>query len=341
MKSILGRRSSVAIDLGNNNTIVTDKGNNPYSQPSFIVFNEKNQSVKAVGKEAYEMSGRTHQDLKVVKPMKGGVIKDFNSASMMLQQLVSNAYPGKTFFRSFDHIICGVPFTTTEVERRALRDVLSQFSAANIYLLFEPIAAAIGLGMDIKAPEGRFIVDIGGGITEAVVISLSGIVTSGSSRIAGDAFDLEIQEYIRKHHKLDISLSIAERAKICSGAACGLEQDIPESYYVVGKDTITGIPKGIWIDHLEIAEILDSSINKIEQLILQILEECPPELASDIYDSGITITGGGSLLRGMKERLQTRIKLPVNADEDALLSVSRGISAVLKNPENYRTVLFS
>ncbi len=333
------RAASIAIDLGNSNTILGNKTSAFTSQPSYIVFNSPDKTVRAVGQEAYDMAGKTNHNLKVIKPLKGGVIKDFDSASQMLRAMVRHSYPGRVFFSRFDHVVSGVPYSSTEVERRALRDTLAQFSASQTYLLFEPIAAAIGMGIDIRRPDGVFIVDIGGGITETAVISLSGIVNFGSIRTAGDAFDNDIQEYIRKKYKIDVSLTVAEKVKINVGAATLLRDNVPDPFYAVGKDSVLGIPKGVYIEYQEIIEVLNSSIQKIEQIILQTLEECPPELAGDIYGNGIYLTGGGSLLRGLRERLINKIGISVHSDPNALFSVTRGIQTVIENPKRYQAIL--
>jgi rod shape-determining protein MreB and related proteins len=331
-------KKSIAIDLGNSNTLLTNNGNMPFSFPSFIAFNSNN-SIRAVGKEALDMCGKTNDSLKVVKPMKGGVIKDYESARKMLKALVNATFPGGNIFNRFDYVVSGVPYSTTEVEKRALRDTLQQFGASKTFLIYEPLAAAIGMGINIQEPNGHFIVDIGGGITEAVVVSLSGIVNSNSLKIAGDTFDSDIQDYIRRNFNVDISSAAAEQVKIKVGSAWEYLKEEPEPYYIIGKDTVNGIPKKIKIDHMEIAFILNNSISRIEELIIQTLEECPPELAGDIYDSGIYLTGGSSMLRGLKERLENKLKLPIHQDPNALLSVSKGISTVLKNTEKYKYLM--
>jgi rod shape-determining protein MreB and related proteins len=342
MVSILNftKRSSLAIDLGNNNTILTNKNNTPESYPSFIAFNSNN-SIRAVGKEAYDMSGKTNGSLKVVKPMKNGVIKDYESARKMLQALVKATYDQGYFLQRFNTVISGVPYSTTEVERRALRDTLEQFSASRTYLLFEPLAAAIGMGINIQEPNGNFIVDIGGGITEAVVVSLSGIVTCKSIKIAGDTFDQDIQEHIRKNYNIEISDNIAEKVKIHAGAAWEILEEKPEPFHIIGKDTVTSIPKKVVVDHTEITYVLNNSLSKIEQLIIDTLEECPPELSGDIFESGIHLTGGGSLLRGLKQRLEAKLKIPIHQDPNALLSVNKGISIALNNIEKYKHLLIN
>lgn len=333
------KRASIAIDLGNNNTILTDKIDHSFSHPSFVALSELNRSVRAAGNEAYAMFGKAPESLKVIKPLKGGVIADFDSASKMLSSFIYSAYPKKMLFGGFDQIIAGVPFSTTEVERRALRDALGQFNSSKQFLLFEPLAAAIGMGVDIKEPDGKFVVDIGGGITEAVVISLSGVVNYNSVRIAGDAFDEEIQNYFKRNLNVDVTLKMAEKLKIEAGAAIEMPEKNEGACYIVGKDLGTGIPKKILIKPAEIAHILDGPLGKIEQAILKTLEECPPELSGDIYGNGLYLTGGSSLLRGLKERLETRLKIPVHHDPDALLSVTKGLAKVLQNTKAFRPVL--
>jgi rod shape-determining protein MreB len=333
------RGRNLAIDLGNCNTIITEKATEYHSQPSVVALNHGSKSVNAVGLKAYEMIGKVSQNLDVVKPIKGGVIADYDSATKMLKALMQSAFPKKSFF-GYKNVVTGVPFSTTEVERRALRDAISQFNCSNTYLLYEPLAAAIGLGLDIREPDGKFVVGIGGGITETVLISLSGVVAYKSIKIGGDTFDEEIQDYFRRTHKIEIGINTAETIKIKVGSATETLPEAPEPYLLVGKDMMSGIPVNCIIDYKEIAQILDNSLLKIEQAILQTLEECPPELAADIYDNGIHLTGGSALLRGLKERFEAKIGLKFHLDPEALLSVSKGISTVLKDTESYKSVLF-
>jgi rod shape-determining protein MreB and related proteins len=334
------KRNNLAVDLGNNNTLLSDKDNILLSEPSVIVLNKDNKSVVAVGDEAYGMIGKTHNQIKTIKPLKSGVIADYESARKMLQALVKKVHPLNGILKGFDNIITGVPYASTEVERRALRDAMEQFGASNTYLVFEPIAAAIGMGLNIKEPDGKFIVDIGGGITEIVIISLSGVVSYQSLKVGGEDFDEDIQEFFRKRHNMAIGLKEAQTAKHEVGSSLAEINEIPTPYLVAGKDLMTGIPKKVLLNHEDSAMILDKTVSKIEQAILQALEECPPELASDIYVNGINLTGGGSLLRGMKERLEKKTKLPVYHDPNALTSVSKGISTILSQPSNYKSVLF-
>jgi len=335
----LRKGNSFAIDLGNNNTILS-KVDSSLSHPSLVVLNKSDNTIRAVGKEAFEMLGKVQDNLKVIKPLKEGLIADFNSTRDMLKALVGSAYPKSSLLSGFDFIIAGVPYASTEVERRALRDSLEQFNSSKTYLIFEPIAAAIGMGLDISEPDGKFIVDIGGGITEAVVLSLSGIVNHRSIKIGGDTFDDDIQKHVKKEYNLDIGINMAEQVKIQVGVAMEAIMDPPAPIFVVGKDAVSGIPREIQLRSSEIAYALDTSIIKIEQAILQTLEECPPELAGDIYSNGIHLTGGGSLLRGFRERIASKVKLSVHQDQEALGSVSKGMTVILKDPGKFRTILF-
>ncbi len=333
------KNRSFSIDLGNNNTLVADSTRMLLAQPSYIVFNS-NHSVKAVGEQAYEMFEKTHEELTPVKPLRGGVIADFNSASLMIKELVNKAYTQKaSFFSGYDHIISGVPYYTTEVERRALRDAIDQFNPRKRSLLFEPLAAAIGMGLNIQEPDGKMVIDIGGGITEIVIISLSGIAAFQSLKVAGDTFDMNIQDYFRRNFNMSIGLKTAEQVKILAGSVLEEIDPIPDTLSVKGKDLMTGIPVTRKIDHREIAFILEKSVASIERSIIQTLETCPPELAADIYQNGMHITGGSSLLRGLKQRFEKNMKLPVHLDEQPLSSVSRGIARVLANPKKFTGVL--
>src|SRR5690554_6636529 len=333
------RGNSLAIDLGNSNTILS-KIDSFYSHPSLVVLNQKDNSLKAVGKDAADMFGRVQDNLKVVRPLKEGLIADFHSAKEMLKALVAISYPKNSILSGFDQIIAGVPFASTEVERRALRGSLEQFGSSRTFLVYEPLAAAAGIGLEIGEADGKFVVDIGGGITEAAVISLSGIVNHSVTKVAGDSFDQAIQKYIRDNYGVDIGINMAEQVKIHVGAATNLTEDIPEPFSVVGKDAKDGIPRGIDLTHTVIADALDSSISRIEQLIIETLEECPPELSGDIYANGIHLTGGSSLLRGLGTRIASKIKIPVHSDPEALYSVSKGMIAILKDPTKFRPILF-
>lgn len=333
------KKKSFGIDLGNNNTVVSDDEKILVDQPSYIVLDEARQGVKAVGSEAYQMFEKSHKLLKPVKPLKGGVIADHTSATKMLSAMMNQAYGTKSVLQGYDNLVSGVPYSTTNVEKRALRAALEQFSASHIYLLYEPIAAAIGMGLDIAQPDGKMVVDIGGGITEIVIISLSGIASFQSMKVAGDAMDEEIQHYFRRRYNMEIGLRTAEQVKIGVGSALQVLEDAPEPMIVKGKDMVRGIPVTRKIDYAEVSSILEKSISAIELGILQTLEKCPPELAGDIYGNGVYITGGNAFLRGLKERLEKKLKIAIHIDQDALHSVSKGVAAVLRNTKKYKSVL--
>ncbi|HEU5145758.1 MAG TPA: rod shape-determining protein, partial [Chryseosolibacter sp.] len=333
------RKKSFAIDLGNTNTLVHDADRLLVDQPSYIVLDSNRSAVKAVGHEAYSMYEKTHNEYCPVKPLKGGVIADYDSAAKMLQALMLQAYGDKSVLNGYGDIISGVPYSTTAVERRALLNALETLHARNTYLLFEPIAAALGMGLNIQEPEGKLVIDIGGGITEIVVISLSGIACFQSIKVAGDSMDETIRHYFRKEYNMAIGIKTAEQVKIQVGAVMADIENPPKPMAVKGKELLRGLPVTRTVDHVEIASVLEKSMSAIELGLIQTLETCPPELASDIYVTGVHVTGGNALLRGLPERLQRKLKLPVHVDDTPLQSVSKGVAAVLRDPKKYRGVL--
>jgi len=330
--------TSFAIDLGNSNTLLTSNQEVLMSQPSFIAFDSTTHQVKAVGEAAYNMYEKNHAELSPVKPLRGGVIADYESASSMIREMVKTVYP-KKWFGSFSHIISGVPYGTTEVERRALRDVMDQFHARKTNLFFEPLAAASGMGLDIRTPEGKMIVDIGGGITEIVVISLSGIAVFHSTKVAGDSLTLEIQDAFRRNYNMAIGFKTAEQIKIQTGMVWNQGEIKPASITIKGKDIMEGIPVTRTITGNEVMEIIEKPFSAIEEGIVHALEVCPPELAGDIYEHGIHVTGGGALLKGLQERLQHSFQVPIHIDQEPLLAVSKGIAQALRDPKKFRPVL--
>jgi rod shape-determining protein MreB len=335
------KRVDVALDLGNSNTLLADSKKVLLSQPSCIVFSNSGQKVKAVGDQAYKIMEKAHDELTPVKPMKGGVIADFNSARVMIRELVDQAFGSHGILSGYNNIISGVPYSTTEVERRALRDALDQFNPKKRFLLFEPLAAAMGMDLNIKEPEGKMIIDIGGGITEIVVISLSGIAAFESIKIAGDTFDMNIQDYFRRNYNMSIGLKTAEQVKIEVGAVIDSLKPQPSPVSVKGKDMVTGIPITRKIESSEVAFILEKSVSAIESAVIRTLEKCPPELAADIHKNGIHVTGGSSQLRGIKERFGKTTGLEIHLDPHPMDSVSMGIAKALAEPEKYANVLIS
>ena len=333
------RSTDIAIDLGNTNTVMSDNNRILLSQPSYIVLDPQSQAVRAVGEMAYNMYEKNPETLLPVKPLKGGVIADYDSAIKMIRQMVSDISPRRSFFSGYNNIISGIPFYATSVEQQALRDALGQFNSRRTYMVYEPLAAAMGIGLDIKTPQGKMLVDIGGGITEIVIISLSGIAAFQSVKAAGDMFDVEIQDHFRKMYNIAIGIKTAEQVKIGVGAVLDKIADAPAPMQVRGKDLIKGIPAIRTIGHQEVAHILDKFIVSIENAIIQTLESCPPELAADIYQAGIHITGGNALLRGMRERFEKRLNLPIHIDSQPLLSVSKGIAQTLRETKKFEAIL--
>jgi rod shape-determining protein MreB len=333
------RKKSFAIDLGNTNTVVRDADRLLVDQPSYIVLDSSRSSVKAVGTQAYTMFEKSHQAYRPIKPLQGGVIADFESAAKMLKALMEQAYGDKSLLNGYGDIISGVPYYTTHVERRALLNALETLHARNVWLLYEPLAAALGMGLNIQEPDGKLVIDIGGGITEIVVISLSGIACFQSIKVAGDSMDESIRHYFRKEYNMAIGIKTAEQVKIQVGAVMTKLENPPAPMAVKGKELLRGLPVTRTVDHREIAGVLEKSITAIELGIIQTLETCPPELAADIYGNGIYITGGNAQLRGLQDRLQRKLKLHVNIDDHPLLSVSKGVATVLREPKKYKSIL--
>src|SRR5215467_5295107 len=278
----------IAIDLGTANTLIIHNDEVVVNEPSIVALDRNNpKTVLAVGKRALMMHEKTHENLKTIRPLKDGVIADFNAAELMLREMIKMVYPKKPIFApSWRMMIC-IPSSITEVEKRAVRDSAEQAGAKEVYLIHEPMAAALGIGIDVEEPVGNMIIDIGGGTTGITVIALAGIVCDQSIRIAGDEFTADIMDYIRRQHNMLIGERTAEQIKIHVGAAMSDIDDPPEDYAVHGRDLMTGIPKQITVNYQEISHALDKSISKVEEAVLKALETTPPELASDIHRHGL------------------------------------------------------
>ena len=321
----------IAIDLGTANTLIIHNDQVVVDEPSIVAKDRTTNKIIAVGKKAMMMHEKTHDNLKTIRPLKDGVIADFDAAEGMLREMIKMVYPKKPLFPpSWKMVIC-IPSSITEVEKRAVRDSAEQAGAKEVYMIHEPMAAALGIGIDVEEPTGNMIIDIGGGTTGISVISLGGIVCDQSVRIAGDEFTQDIIEAMRKYHSLNIGERTAEQIKIHVGAAIKDLENPPDDIFVNGRDLVTGIPKQIQVSYEEIAEALDKSIFKIEEAILKALEKTKPELAADIYSRGLYLTGGGALLRGLDRRIAQKIQLPVHIAEDPLRAVVRGTGMSLKN----------
>ncbi|MCO6464869.1 MAG: rod shape-determining protein [Saprospiraceae bacterium] len=324
----------LAIDLGTANTLIIQNDKVVVDEPSIVAVNRNTNEVIAVGNRAMQMHEKTHDNIKTIKPLKDGVIADFQTAEALIQGLIGMIGEKRRFFTHLRMVIC-IPSGITEVEKRAVFDSADHVDSKETYLIHEPMAAALGIGLDVEEPIGNMVVDIGGGTTEIAVIALSGIVTDQSIRIAGDEFSNDIIDYMKRKHNILIGERTAEQIKINVGAAMAEIDDAPPKYAVNGRDMLTGIPKQIFTNHVEVAEALDKSISKIEEAILKALEDTPPELSSDIFRTGIYLTGGGALLRGLDKRMAARTKLSVHVAEDPLRAVVRGTGLALKNSHRY------
>ncbi|OFY87449.1 MAG: rod shape-determining protein [Bacteroidetes bacterium RIFCSPLOWO2_12_FULL_35_15] len=325
----------IAIDLGTANTLIIYNDKVVVDEPSIVAVDRMSGKIIAVGKRAQQMHGKTHENIKTIRPLKDGVIADFHAAEHMIRGMIKMINPGKRLFTpSLKMVIC-IPSGITEVEKRAVRDSAEHAGGKEVYLIHEPMAAAIGIGIDVEEPMGNMIIDIGGGTSEIAVIALGGIVCDKSIRIAGDEFTSNIEEYMRRQHNILIGERSAERVKIEVGAAMTEIDNPPPDYAVHGRDLMTGIPKEIYVSYVEIAHALDKSISKVEEAILNALEMTPPELSADIYRTGIYLAGGGSMLRGLDKRISLKTKLPVHIAEDPLRAVARGTGIALKNVDRF------
>lgn len=324
----------LAIDLGTANTLIIENGKVVVDEPSIVAINRQTNEVIAVGTKAMQMHEKTHENIKTVRPLKDGVIADFQAAEALIQGLIGMIGEKRKFFTHLKIVIC-IPSGITEVEKRAVFDSADHVDSKETYLIHEPMAAALGIGLDVEAPIGNMVIDIGGGTTEIAVIALSGIVTDQSIRTAGDEFTMDIIDFMKRKHNLLIGERTAEQIKIHVGAAIPDLDNPPEKYAVNGRDLLTGIPKQVLTNHIEIAEALDASVAKIEEAVLKALEDTPPELSSDIYKTGIYLTGGGALLRGLDKRLSKKSKLKVHVAEDPLKAVVRGTGIALANTNKF------
>jgi rod shape-determining protein MreB len=321
----------IAIDLGTANTLIIHNDKVVVDEPSIVAMERGSGKYIAIGRQAQQMHGKTHEDIKTIRPLKDGVIADFQAAEAMIRGMIKMIKTKNTFFTPSMRMVICIPSGITEVEKRAVRDSAEHAGAKEVYLIHEPMAAAIGIGIDVEEPMGNMIIDIGGGTSEIAVIALGGIVCDKNIRIAGDEFTQDIEEYMRRQHNILIGERTAEMIKIEVGAALPDLENPPEDYAVRGRDLLTGIPKEIHVSYKEIAHCLDKSISKIEEAILSALENTPPELSADIYRTGIYLAGGGSMLRGLDRRISMKTKLPVHVAEDPLRAVARGTGIALKN----------
>jgi rod shape-determining protein MreB len=331
-------KQELAIDLGTANTLIIQDGEVVVDEPSIVAIDRKSEETIAVGRRAMQMHEKTHENIQTVRPLKDGVIADFRAAEQMIKGLIEMIGPRRAFFSHLKMVIC-IPSGITEVEKRAVFESAARVDAKETYLIYEPMAAALGIGLDVEEPIGNMIIDIGGGTTEIAVIALSGIVSDQSIRIAGDELTQNILNYMRKTHNILIGERTAEQIKIHVGSALPELENPPADFSVNGRDLLNGIPRQITVTYQEIAGALDEAVVQIEDAVIRALETIPPELASDIYSTGLYLTGGGALLRGLDKRLSKKTQLPVHIADDPLTAVVRGTSKALQDTQRYKAIL--
>ena len=321
----------LAMDLGTANTIIINNGKIMVDEPSIVAIDQHSGKLVAIGNQARQMQGKTHQNIRTVRPLRDGVIADFTAAEMMIRGMIRKIKFSNTLFTpSLKMVIC-IPSGSTNVEIRAVRDSAEHAGGREVYMIYEPMAAALGVGLDVEAPEGNMIIDIGGGTTEVAVISLGGIVCSQSINVAGDVFTEDIQSYIRQQHNVRIGERTAEEIKMSVGAAIQDLDNPPEDYVVTGPSLMTSLPATLRLSSQEIAYALEKSLVKVDAAVMKVLEQIPPELYSDIVKNGVYLAGGGALIRGLDRRLQEKTNIKFHVAEDPLLAVARGTGIALKN----------
>ena len=330
----------IAIDLGTANTLIIHNDKVVINSPSIVAIDRVTNKIIAIGEDANIMQGKTHENIRTVRPLKDGVIADFEASEQMISALIKSipTLKKRWFTPSLTMVIC-IPSGITEVEMRAVKESAERVNGKEVFLIHEPMAAAIGIGVDIFKPKGNMVVDIGGGTTEIAVIALSGIVCEKSIKVAGDTLTNDIVYYMRTKHNLSICDRTAEKIKIEVGSCTEKLDTPPDDLRVQGRDLLTGKPKEKIISYIEVTKAVDKSVIRIEDSIMETLSQTPPELAADIYNTGIYLAGGGALLRGLDERLSKKTDLPVYIAEDPLQAVVRGTGICLKNLEKFKSVL--
>lgn len=338
MKLFSLKSKDIGIDLGTANTLVTLRGKGiVLKEPSVVAIDRKTGAILATGHEAKDMLGRTPEQIKAVRPLKDGVIADFTATQLMLKNLISKVCQRYNVIRP--RVVVGVPSGITEVEERAVEESVLQAGAKEVYLIEEPMAAAIGANLDVAEPSGNIVVDIGGGTTEVAVISLGGIVVSNSIRVAGDELDEDIVNYIKREMNLAIGETTAEQIKMQIGCALPLMTDI--SMEIRGRDLSSGLPKNIIIYSSQIQEAMQESVMEIVESVKQTLEKTPPELASDIMEKGIVLAGGGALIQNLDKLLSLKTGMPVFIAENPLDCVVKGTEKTIEDLEKLKTVLIN
>ena len=326
----------LAIDLGTANTVIFQNDKIVLDEPSIVAIDIVTGKPIALGQKAKTMQGKENPKIKTVRPLKDGVIADFDAAEMMIRGFIKQINSTrKSLFQPNIKMVVGIPSGSTEVEKRAVRDSSEHAGGRDLYLIYEPMAAAVGIGLDVQAARGNMIVDIGGGTTEIAVISLGGIVVQDSIKVEGDVLTGDIMQFMRQQHNIKVGEGTAEQIKIRVGSVLTKLEEEPEPMKVNGPNLMTAHPVEATVTYQEIATCLDKSIARIETGILHVLEQTPPELYSDIVEGGIYLSGGGALLRGLAKRLSDKVNIQFHVAEDPLRAVARGTCIALKHTDDF------
>ncbi len=325
----------LAIDLGTANTLIIYNGKVVVDEPSIVALDVHTGKVMAIGQQARQMHEKTNPNIKTIRPLKEGVIADFNATELMLRGLIKKVRTSNSMFAPSLRMVICIPSGSTNVEIRAVRDSAEHAGARDVYMIFEPMAAALGAGLDVEAPEGNMIIDIGGGTSEIACISLGGIVCSESINVAGDVFTADIQNYVRQQHNIRIGERTAEEIKLAIGAAIPELEEEPEDFLLTGPNLLTSLPQTVTLSYNEIAYALEKSLVKLDAALMKVLETMPPELYSDIVKNGIYLAGGGALIKGLDKRLSNKCGLPFHIAEDPLRAIARGTGIAMKNIDKF------
>ena len=325
----------LAIDLGTANTLIIYNGKVVVDEPSIVALDVHTGKVMAIGQQARQMHEKTNPNIKTIRPLKEGVIADFNATELMLRGLIKKVRTSNSMFAPSLRMVICIPSGSTNVEIRAVRDSAEHAGARDVYMIFEPMAAALGAGLDVEAPEGNMIIDIGGGTSEIACISLGGIVCSESINVAGDVFTEDIKNYVRQQHNIRIGERTAEEIKLAIGAAIPELDEEPEDFLLTGPNLLTSLPQTVTLSYKEIAYALENSLVKLDAALMKVLETMPPELYSDIVKNGIYLAGGGALIKGLDKRLSNKCGLPFHIAEDPLRAIARGTGIAMKNIDKF------
>lgn len=325
----------LAIDLGTANTLIIYNGKVVVDEPSIVALDAHTGKVMAIGQQARQMYEKTNPNIKTIRPLKAGVIADFNATELMLRGMIKKVRTTSSLFSPSLRMVICIPSGSTNVEIRAVRDSAEHAGGRDVYMIFEPMAAALGAGLDVEAPEGNMIIDIGGGTSEIACISLGGIVCSESINVAGDVFTEDIKNYVRQQHNIRIGERTAEAIKCAIGAAVPELEDEPEDFVITGPNILTSLPQTVTLSYNEIAYALEKSLVKLDAALMKVLETMPPELYADIVKKGVYLAGGGALIKGLDKRLSNKSGLPFHIAEDPLRAIARGTGIAMKNIDKF------